>query len=141
LQKRVRAGMRYCLWMLVLLKLLLPPTLCLPTGVGYWIGDYMSADSPVLHQFSEAVQLRSVSRTSPEDFTATPETLHVRPPKPFAETLAPVASAASRVTTPTWQAVVFLVWLVGVLVISALLIQRIRFVRVLLCVGSSSRPS
>ncbi len=35
LRKRVRAVFRYCVWMLVFVKLILPPTLSLPTGIGY----------------------------------------------------------------------------------------------------------
>lgn len=37
LRKRVRAGVRYALWMLLLVKLVLPPSLALPTGAGYWV--------------------------------------------------------------------------------------------------------
>jgi len=37
LRKRVRATIRYALWILVLVKLFLPPTLTLPTSVVYWL--------------------------------------------------------------------------------------------------------
>ena len=37
LHKRVRAVLRYWLWMLVLVKLVLPTTLAAPTGIAYWI--------------------------------------------------------------------------------------------------------
>ena len=37
LRNRARAALRYGLWLLVLVKLLLPPSLALPTGIGYWI--------------------------------------------------------------------------------------------------------
>ncbi len=37
LRRRVRPAVRYGLWLLVPLKLLLPPSLALPTGVGYWL--------------------------------------------------------------------------------------------------------
>ena len=37
LRRKVRAAVRYTLWLLVLLKLLLPPALALPTGVGWWL--------------------------------------------------------------------------------------------------------
>ncbi len=37
LRKRVRATVRYALWMLVVAKLVLPASLSLPTGVGYWV--------------------------------------------------------------------------------------------------------
>lgn len=35
LRKWVRSIFRYCLWLLVLVKLVLPPTFSLPTGIGY----------------------------------------------------------------------------------------------------------
>jgi len=38
LRKHLRASVRYGLFCLLLVKLVLPPTLALPTGIGYWIG-------------------------------------------------------------------------------------------------------
>ena len=40
LRKRIRAVFRYCLWMLVFIKLILPASFSLPTGIGSWMGDY-----------------------------------------------------------------------------------------------------
>ena len=37
LRRKVRAAVRYALWLMVLAKLLLPPSLALPTGVGWWL--------------------------------------------------------------------------------------------------------
>src|SRR5215469_4343030 len=37
LARRIRASVRYALWMVVLLKLLLPPALALPTGATWWL--------------------------------------------------------------------------------------------------------
>jgi beta-lactamase regulating signal transducer with metallopeptidase domain len=34
--RRVRPAVRYALWLLVLLKLIMPPTLALPSGIGWW---------------------------------------------------------------------------------------------------------
>ena len=42
IRKHVRAVFRYCIWMLVFAKLILPPALCLPTGIGYWCGPDIS---------------------------------------------------------------------------------------------------
>ena len=36
-RRRVRASVRYALWLVVLLKLVLPPSLALPTGLGWWL--------------------------------------------------------------------------------------------------------
>ena len=39
LRKKVRAVFRYCIWMLVLVKLVLPSSLSSPVSFGYWFGD------------------------------------------------------------------------------------------------------
>ena len=44
LRKRVRAVFRYCLWMLLFAKLVLPASFTLPTGIGYWLGDYFTSE-------------------------------------------------------------------------------------------------
>ncbi len=36
IRRRVRAVFRYWIWMIVLVKLMLPPSLSAPTGIGYW---------------------------------------------------------------------------------------------------------
>jgi beta-lactamase regulating signal transducer with metallopeptidase domain len=37
LRRRLRAAVRYALWLTVLLKLLLPPSLACPSGLGWWL--------------------------------------------------------------------------------------------------------
>src|SRR5437899_1948957 len=37
LRRKLRASVRYALWLVVLVKLLLPPSLALPTGLGWWV--------------------------------------------------------------------------------------------------------
>ncbi|MBL7152357.1 MAG: M56 family metallopeptidase [Phycisphaerae bacterium] len=39
LRKRIRAVFRYSLWMLVLIKLVLPSNLSMPFSMGYWLGN------------------------------------------------------------------------------------------------------
>ena len=48
IRKRVRATVRYWLWMLVFAKLLLPPTLSLPTGIGSWGPEAVSMRAPAV---------------------------------------------------------------------------------------------
>jgi len=43
LRRRVRAVFRYWVWMLVLVKLVLPPSLGSPVSVGTWLGDELEA--------------------------------------------------------------------------------------------------
>ena len=47
--RRVRASIRYALWMAVLVKLLLPPGLALPTGATWWLLRPHPAVEPPLH--------------------------------------------------------------------------------------------
>ncbi len=54
LRHRLRATVRYWIWMLVFIKLILPPSLSLPTGVGYWMGRYIPISMLVLPQVPEA---------------------------------------------------------------------------------------
>src|SRR6266404_2961569 len=37
LRAKVRAAVRYALWLVVLVKLVLPPSLALPTGAAWWV--------------------------------------------------------------------------------------------------------
>ena len=37
LRRRLRAAVRYALWLMVLVKLVLPPSLAFPTGLGWWL--------------------------------------------------------------------------------------------------------
>jgi len=126
-------------WMLVFVKLILPPTFSLPTGVGYWSGDYLSANSPVLQQVSSVVRPEPARAPAPEDFALSAEISQDQPSQKNPENAAPVTSAVSDLETLTWQAVVFGLWLVGVLVISVLLIQRMLFVRGLVAQSASAK--
>jgi beta-lactamase regulating signal transducer with metallopeptidase domain len=48
LRRRVRAAVLYALWLSVLVKLLLPPSLALPSGISYWLRP--SAQAPAVHR-------------------------------------------------------------------------------------------
>src|SRR6185312_16279696 len=37
LRRKIRPAVRYALWFVVFLKLVLPPTLALPTGAAWWL--------------------------------------------------------------------------------------------------------
>jgi beta-lactamase regulating signal transducer with metallopeptidase domain len=62
LRRKVRATVRYALWMLVLVKLLLPPTLSLPTSPAYWLTRHaehfqdLVVAQPAPEVFSTAVE-------------------------------------------------------------------------------------
>jgi beta-lactamase regulating signal transducer with metallopeptidase domain len=50
LRRKVRAIVRYTLWLVVLVKLLLPPTLALPTGVAWWLRPAPATAKPETRQ-------------------------------------------------------------------------------------------
>jgi ankyrin repeat protein/beta-lactamase regulating signal transducer with metallopeptidase domain len=126
LRKRVRAVFRYCLWLLVLVKLILPPTLCLPTGIGYWTGDHLPATSGFSSGIFDAAMLEPASPAA-------------EMPQVLSGDIAgqdALTSSVSVLIPVTWQAVLFVLWLVGVIVFAALLIQRVRFVKRLVAAGT-----
>lgn len=77
LHRRVRAAVRYSLWLLVVFKVLLPPSLLVPTGVGYWLGHWFAA--PVTLAAPAPVQV-SAGEVEPTlivaDLAATPSLPH-----------------------------------------------------------------
>jgi len=56
LRKQLRASVRYALWLVLLLKLVLPPTLALPTGIGWWVRQRAAA--PEASHSSSSVVVR-----------------------------------------------------------------------------------
>jgi beta-lactamase regulating signal transducer with metallopeptidase domain/Tol biopolymer transport system component len=129
LRKRVRAVVRYCVWLLVLVKLVLPPTLALPTGIGYWLRARVPATSPVPGRPAETIGFETPRQHRPEPLPPSNERAPSLPPAQAAEPVGPVTPAASSLTPVTWQAIVLLFWLAGVLAFAILLMQRLRFVR------------
>src|SRR5215470_14888118 len=46
LRRKVRAAIRYALWLVVLVKLILPPTFALPTSLAWWLRPSAPAPEP-----------------------------------------------------------------------------------------------
>ncbi len=127
IRKRVKAAFRYWMWMLVFVKLLLPPTLALPTGVGYWlsleapaIAPAVEGSSPVL---TPSVPVPTSISLPPREPAEVVPALDVSP-----QTAAPIVATPEAGPALTWQAVALVVWLVGLLVFGLLLVQRAFFV-------------
>lgn len=125
LRKRVRAVFRYWLWMLVLIKLLLPVSLSTPASLGTIAGQKLSLSVVSPRTFNPQRQLSPAAippptETQPETFVA----------EDSFDTLTTKPLPAAAIATPilTWQAVVFLIWLAVVAATLLLLIQRLMFV-------------
>jgi beta-lactamase regulating signal transducer with metallopeptidase domain len=76
LARRVRAAIRHTLWIVVLVKLLLPPALALPTGAAWWLWPAKPALTPVIK--TETVTFDSTPL--PDNFARQTVPMPVPPP-------------------------------------------------------------
>ena len=153
-RKKVRAVVRYALWMLVLLKLVLPVTLAAPTGIGYWIGGSFlnpmfeaSAQLPAQAEMQSTAQLPEASpATNHLGTTAQPglgdlqNSSHDGDIDSLAGGALPAEQVAaveaefigampvSKSVGLGWAAAVFLAWLTVVAGMILLIVQRSMFV-------------
>ena len=126
LRKRIRATFRYWIWMLVLLKLILPPAFSLPTGIGHWFGDYIPAHASVTKQVSNTIWSKPAGASAPQDSNVLGTNPQVHLSQTSPETAAPAISVNSSDSQPlTMQAVVFAFWLIGAAALSILPVQQI----------------
>jgi beta-lactamase regulating signal transducer with metallopeptidase domain len=138
LRRKVRAVLRYWVWMLVLLKLMLPTSLSSPVGLGQFFGDRLEhpnlewpasagkpeniLPAPLIAQTPQR-PLEIIEQAGPPTNQAAPKIPIASLPTERAEpTVAPV-------TPVTWQGFVFLIWLAVVVGMGLLLLQRAVFVR------------
>ncbi len=104
LQHRMRPVVRQALWMLVLLKLLLPTSLALPTGVGYWIPRGTGENQGRFDRW--------VAREIPNSRANPPAGPSARAP------------AAQPPVTPRPTALLMLAWMAGVVAFGAVVARR-----------------
>jgi beta-lactamase regulating signal transducer with metallopeptidase domain len=133
LRKKVRAVFRYWLWMLVLLKLVLPTTLSSPVSLGSWFGDKL-ADIKVsdISSVAQPVNVPQITKTEITAVTVKPS-LDVKmtaTPLPDAKQVVAEAAILPAVSpiSPTWQGIVFMIWAAVVIAMGLLLLQRAIFV-------------
>ncbi len=135
LRHRIRAGFRYALWMLLLVKLVLPPSFALPTGAGYWIerpaksdtpAGLAASDSPLSPTFVEGASANSGTLLDAESFDLA-----------LAEAMAGLPSEVKPIeftgtlTTPltlTLRGQLVATWLTGTLLLLGWMLWRWRWV-------------
>jgi beta-lactamase regulating signal transducer with metallopeptidase domain/type II secretory pathway component GspD/PulD (secretin) len=76
LARKIRASVRYALWLAVLVKLLLPPTLALPTGATWWLVHAL----PVVK--APAIRNYTVTYDTTPQTAFIPNTVTLPPPPP-----------------------------------------------------------
>src|ERR1043166_3400420 len=106
IRRRVNAAFRHALWLLVLIKLILPPTLALPTSLAYWI---------------PRAQIQTATPADPSTFVVTYRETSTN----LGRTLQPTRPRAPPLTT---AGILFLIWLAGLGLLLAWLGRRWRFV-------------
>jgi len=130
LRKKVRAVVRYGIWMLVLVKLVLPVSLSMPTSLGYWLGNKLP--DVTVKKAGEGAGTNAVMADEQGGESRQPMALQnqaVQPSEEAAVTPVIKTSAREHVTALSWQGVVLLVWWGGVMAMLLLLGQRMIFVR------------
>jgi beta-lactamase regulating signal transducer with metallopeptidase domain/peroxiredoxin len=135
LRKRVRAVVRYWIWMLVLVKLLLPPSLSSPTSLAWWLGDKLpqtplaTVDAPPEPREEVLLSSPPALETMPREIAMTQTAIDpaTSPAAPISDRVNPATVPAP--VAPTWQALVLAGWLIVVAVMLAILAQRALFVR------------
>jgi beta-lactamase regulating signal transducer with metallopeptidase domain len=137
LRRKVRSIFRYCLWLLILAKLVIPPSFSTPSGVGNLFGDKLTEfkieKTEVAAEPKAAAVNTGVSLYPTLQYNIEPRQMerpfYQRPQasENFAQTQ-PQIQAAPAVSI-TWQGAVFIIWLAVVFAMLMLVIQRAIFVR------------
>jgi len=145
-KKKVRAVFRYCIWMLVLVKLVLPPSLASPVSVGYFVGDTLPTISEVKPALPEQtaqeqnavkkeIELQTRPSLSQQLDASGNEMRSAEWPRLFEEVeVEPIASSGTQEVQPaaavslSWEGAVFTGWLLAVGVMCLLVLQRVYFV-------------
>lgn len=116
LRRWATATVRYWMWMLVLVKLMLPPAFHLPTGVARYLPDGTSIQAYVSSLSRDMNQVGSLSRS------ATPLSGSSR--GMIDPTLNLTSTAAAVPTGMTWQAWLFVAWAGGVLLLALYVVHQ-----------------
>ncbi len=141
MRKKVRAVFRYWIWLLVLVKLVLPTSLSSPMSLGHFFGDRLTyVDRTETPSEPQANLIEPVPVNVPPFIDlADIDTDRFAPtvPPPIAVTEKVKESAMTSLAAPpaisvtplSWRGAVFLIWLAAVFAMTLLLLQRAIFVR------------
>jgi len=143
LRHRIRAVVRYGLCMLILVKLVLPTSFSLPTGIGYWVERDPLARLVTKQPRVSAADVAPVPMNAVENAKPLPGFSSARStslaPKASGEFPSELVSIAPplrpRLALP---GVLFLAWLLGASALSIFFLQRWRFVSRLIASASEA---
>jgi len=121
LRKWVWPQVRYALWFMVLLKLILPPTIASPVSITS--GFQLIALKALGHHHTEEVSL--TYDTSPKE----PSVFHSESKMSLTQNGVSIPETSKINIKPNWQVFAMLCWLLGSLAILILLIKKISEIR------------
>lgn len=109
--RRHSARLRYALWAVVLLKLLLPPTLALPTGYGWWLRPAVAPDAASSSPLKPTPTSASTNELTTRSSTTNSATSNATQSSIARHTLTE-QSAAAPMPSPTswWPTMLFVAW-------------------------------
>jgi len=146
LRRRVRAVVRYAVWLLVFVKLLLPPALALPTGIAYYWPHHTAA-LPATPE-SVTVKMAPVSGVREIESQPAPGVARTAEANPAGDVdaLAPATVPGATRTLAAqaaivWQSWVFLAWFGGLLALGICLMRRFLYVGRLTRAGTAAPAS
>jgi len=136
MRRRVWPQVRYALWLLVLVKLVLPPTFSLSTSITsplqplaeqvlVWQKDLNEVSAAKSLKYDAIVKIPQVN-ASVEPVGSSPEPRQANTAAPAAKAITPDIVAATDATRPSWQVYLMLVWLLGGLALAAWLMVKFR---------------
>lgn len=127
--------LRYALWLLILIKLILPPTLTSPTSFTAEIGSLAQKAVTVQINHTETTpQVSDLAASSNEPIAyyqpapAVSKVDHALPGPPL-QPITPVTAAVPTAVSLSWKAYALFVWLSGTVILSAWLILRLANLR------------
>lgn len=128
LRKRVRASVRYSIWLLVLLKLVLPVDLRLPSGVGYWLNLETRTPAPIRAAVfpPSAMKIESENPLNPPAAIINTSIDNAAPSPPVIAERPSVAQAAPSLTL---AGLLFGLWLAGVFCLAGVMTAQFVLVR------------
>lgn len=130
LRRYVKASFRYALWLLILVKLLLPADLALPSGIGYWFR--LPEQAPIVADYIPTFEVTNTTKTTPS-VSAVPQSQ----PVTAIDTDMPSQSAPARRMTSaspgpqvklSLMGALFGLWLLGGCVLAAAVVYQILYV-------------
>ena len=132
LRRSVKASFRYGLWLLILVKLLLPTDLALPSGIGYWF-RLPAEKTAAVNEYLPTFEPPTISNTDPVA-TNSPQN---EPQIPASAPATPKAVPISRITPAlprpliklTLPGILFGLWLLGAVCLGGALLYQMWYVR------------